>query len=243
MNAKHMKAYTVLALLLGVPAASVAQPAPIRGCTGPTGTELHRLGTPTTPSICFSGSMFELVWNLAGSPGVVGPPGPAGPPGVPGPKGPPGIGNGLPGPVGPAGAPGAAGVQGADGPPGPAGAQGPAGPAGLPGPPGPAGSDGVVGPVGDRGPRGTAGGLSSGSIRRLFYNYAIAGNDIKSFPALCSTTELAIGGGLQDGADVTVRITGSHPDPTLSAATWWFQVQNTGGFNENFTVEVTCLTK
>lgn len=212
----------------------------IRACSGPVVDALYRIGQPLTPAACLDGVIHELVWNIPGPVGPSGPPGVAGPSGVQGPKGPPGVGNGLPGPQGPSGPPGPQGAPGPDGATGPSGPPGAPGLPGQPGPTGPQGPRGLRGPQGAPGIRGPSGGLNASSLRITSITHSIPPG-AKLIAGLCGPNELAAAGGLRAGADATVAIDASWPDPAITSGTWWFVVRNRGSFVESVTAEVTCI--
>lgn len=231
-----------LAGLIIAPALVAAQAPVIHACHTRVQGTVYRIKEPGIPAACLEPSHTGFSWNLPGPAGPPGAPGPDGQPGPAGPQGAPGIGNGQPGPAGPPGPPGPAGAPGPDGQPGPAGKAGPAGP---PGPAGPAGQPGPAGPPGPSGLIGLPGGrggLSGASVRASRITYQVPAGP-KLLPGLCQLTEAAVGGSLEGTADATVQLRGSYPDPDPSTATWWFLVDNTGGFTESVTVEVTCITR
>jgi hypothetical protein len=62
-------------------------------------------------------------------------------------------------------------------------------------------------------------------------------------PALCLTSEVAVGGGMTQGLNTVVRLISSRPDPNVASATWWYGLENSGSHNETITVEVLCLKR
>jgi len=228
-------------VILG-PRTLAAQSAPIQACWVPPTGVIYRVGVPGAPASCTHATHVPFSWNNPGPPGAAGQPGATGPQGAPGPAGPPGPGGGAPGPVGPAGPDGPPGPAGPDGNAGPAGPAGPSGPPGATGPAGPAGPAGPKGPSGGPGAMGPVGGLASTALRAVQVNYTVP-SGISEKPALCLTSEVPVGGGMTQGANTVVRLISSRPDPVLATATWWFGIENSGGYNETITVEVLCLKK